>query len=60
MKTIQIGNFILTEKYDFRPFVDGKIRKEEGYWLSRLDGEGMGVSAEKFEKLIIDFYEKEF
>jgi hypothetical protein len=30
------------------------------YWISQEGGEGMAVSVEKLEKLIADFYNKEF
>ncbi len=58
--SIQIGNFTLSEKIKAEPTINGKIQPYYGYWINRLDGEGMLVRAEKMEKLIEDYYEENF
>ena len=55
-KMIQIGQFEIYDKeHHKRP--DGEYW---GYWVNRLDGEGMFVKAELLERLINNFYEENF
>ena len=44
---IKVGKFFIR-------FVGGQI------WIDREDGEGMAVKENKFEKVIEEFYEREF
>lgn len=52
---IQVGEFKISEKMS-----DNRGPEKEFYWIYRLDGEGMGVDAEKFENFIKAFYEVVF
>lgn len=47
----KIGEFILKQSMPER---------KEYIWIERLDGEGMEVKIEKLNKLLEDFFQKEF
>ena len=47
-RQIEVGEFIIVEM------------DNGAFWIGHSSGEGTQVSAEKFEKLISDFYNKEF
>lgn len=52
--SVDESTYIIIGKYDIQDMMD------DTFWITVEGGEGMQVSAEKLEKLIADFYEKEF
>lgn len=55
---IKVGEFTISDKKimdnDDENYFNG------GYWLCRLDGEGLFIQAEEFEKMIKNYYEENF